>query len=392
MRTYRELFRAPEFTPLFVSSALSVAATTVSGLALGTLVHAATGSPLLTALAMFGPSLAQLVGAATLLSAADRIRPRAASTGLALAFALATAVQTVPGLPVWAVFAVLAAEGLVASVGGGVRSGLLNDILTKDGYLLGRSVLNMAVGTLQICGYAVGGLLVVLFAPRGTLFVGALLYLAAAAVSRLGLSDRPPRASGRPTVSATWRVNARLWASAPRRHVYLALWVPNGLVVGCESLFVSYAPDHAGVLFACGALGMLVGDTLAGRFLAPRWRERLAAPLRLLLAVPYLVFFLEPGPIVASAAVALASVGFAAGLLLQERLMRFTPDELSGQALGLHFSGLLALQGVGALLAGTLAELTTPAVAMTVTAAASVAVTLLLAPGLRERPPAVATA
>ncbi|WP_448317252.1 MFS transporter, partial [Streptomyces sp. CO7] len=222
MRTYRELFRAPEFTPLFVSSALSVAATTVSGLALGTLVHAATGSPLLTALAMFGPSLAQLVGAATLLSAADRIRPRAATTGLALVFAVATAVQTVPGLPVWAVFAVLAAEGLVASVGGGVRSGLLNDILTKDGYLLGRSVLNMAVGTLQICGYAVGGLLVALFSPRGTLLVGALLYLAAAAVSRLGLSDRPPRATGRPTVAATWRVNARLWAPAPRPPVHPA--------------------------------------------------------------------------------------------------------------------------------------------------------------------------
>jgi hypothetical protein len=66
--------------------------------------------------------------------------------------------------------------------------------------------------------------------------------------------------------------------------VYLALWVPNGLVVGCESLFVSFAPEHAGLLFVCAALGMLVGDTLAGRVLPPRWRERLGVPLRLLLA------------------------------------------------------------------------------------------------------------
>ncbi|MGW1542224.1 MFS transporter [Streptomyces sp. NPDC002309] len=392
MRTYQELFRTPEFTSLFATSALSVAASTVSGLALGTLVHSATGSPLLSALAMFGPSLAQVVGAATLLSAADRLRPRAAMTGLALIFAVATGVQAVPGLPVWAVFAVLAAEGLIASVGGGVRFGLLNEILTKDGFLLGRSVLNMAVGTLQICGYALGGVLVALLSPRGALLVGALLHVAAAAATRLGLTDRPPRAVGRPSAAATWRVNARLWSSTPRRYVYLALWVPNGLVVGCESLYVSYAPGYAGLLFACAALGMLVGDTLAGRFLPPRWRERLGAPLRLLLAAPYLVFFLEPGPSVALVAVTLASVGFAASLLLQERLMRLTPDELSGQALGLHSSGMLTLQGVGALLAGTIAELTTPGTAMTVMAAASVAVTLVLAPGLRGHPPVVATA
>ncbi|MDG4862035.1 MFS transporter, partial [Streptomyces sp. T-3] len=73
MRTYRELFRTPEFTPLFLTSAAQIAAQTVSGLALGTLVFTATGSPLLSALALFGPSLAQVVGAATLLSAADRL-------------------------------------------------------------------------------------------------------------------------------------------------------------------------------------------------------------------------------------------------------------------------------------------------------------------------------
>ncbi|NYV73920.1 MFS transporter [Streptomyces sp. UH6] len=392
MRTYRQLFRSPEYTPFFATGSLSVAASTVCGPARGVLVHSATGSPLLSALAMFGPSLAQVVGAATLLSAADRLRPRAAMTGLALVFAVTAAVQAVPGTPVWAVFAVLAFEGLIGSVGGGVRFGLLNDILGADGHLLGRSVLNMAAGVLQICGYALGGVLVVLLSPHGALLVGAALYVAAAAVTRLGLTDRPARATGRPSAAATWRANARLWSFAPRRHVYLALWVPNGLVVGCESLFIAYDPDHAGLLFACAALGMLVGDLLAGRILPPHLRGRLGAPLRLLLAAPYLLFFLQPALLVAASAVVLASVGFAASLLLQERLTLLTPDELSGQALGLHSSGLLALQGVGALTAGALAELTSPAAAMTVTAAASVAVTLALAPGLRVPPQATATA
>jgi MFS family permease len=383
MRTYRELFGAPEFTPLFLTSSVQVAATTVTGLALGTLVYAATRSPLLSALSMFGPSLAQLIGATALLSAADRLPPRAAMACIALAFALGTAAQAIPGLPVWAIFAIAAGLGTIASLGGGVRYGLLNEILPAEGYLLGRSVLNMSVGIMQICGFAVGGVLVAILSPRGALLAGAAAYVIAAAVARFGLSKRPPRTAGRPSIAQTWRNNAQLWSCVPRRYVYLALWVPNGLIVGCEALFVPYAPRHAGLLFAFAALGMLVGDTLTGRFIPSRWRERLSAPLRLLLAAPYLVFVLQPALPIAAAAVVLASVGYSASLLLQQRLMALTPGELSGHALGLHSSGMLAMQGVGATVAGAVAEWTSPGAAMAVMAVISVAVTLTLAPGLR---------
>ena len=283
----------------------------------------------------------------------------------------------------WAIFAIAAGLGTIAALGGGVRYGLLNEILPGEGYLLGRSVLNMSVGLMQICGFAVGGVLVATLSPRGALLAGAGLYLVAAAIARFGLSRRSPRTAGRPSIAQTWRNNAQLWSSAPRRYVFLALWVPNGLIVGCESLFIAYAPRHAGVLFAFAALGMLVGDTLTGRFVSSRWRARLSAPLRLLLAAPYLVFALDPALPVAAAAVVLASAGYSASLLLQQRLMALTPDELSGHALGLVSSGMLAMQGVGAALAGAVAERTSPGAAMAVMAVISVAVTLILAPGLR---------
>ncbi|WP_335936304.1 MFS transporter [Streptomyces sp. PTD5-9] len=388
MRTYRDLFRAPQFRPLFALSAVQVAASTMSGPALGALVYSATDSPLLAALSMFGSSLAQVIGATVLMSAADRLPPRAAMTGMALAFGAATAVLAVPGLPLPAVFAIVLAEGVVAAVGGGVRYGLLNEILPRDGYLLGRSVLNMCTGLAQVGGYAIGGLLVAALTARGALLVAAVLYLAGAAAARFGLARRPPRASGRPSVAATWRVNRVLWSSGPRRRTYLALWVPNGLVVGCESLFVPYAPGHAGLLFACAALGMLAGDTAVGRFVAPRLRERAHGPgsgqwaataLLLLLAAPYLLFAARPALPLALALAAPASVGFAASLLLQQRLMDLTPDEISGHALGLHSSGMLTLQGVAAGLAGTVAEWTSPGTAMAVMAGASLTVTLVLA-------------
>lgn len=386
--TYRGLFRAPEFSPLFVTASTQVAAMTVSGLALGTLVYAATHSPLLSALSMFGPSLAQVVGATALLSAADRLPPRAAMTTLALAFGSGTAVMAVPGLPLWAVFVVTLFLGLIGSVGGGVRYGLLSEILPAEGYLLGRSVLNMSVGTMQICGFAVGGGLVTALSPRGTLLTGAALHLVTAAVAWFGLSRRPARTAGRPSIVATWRTNALLWSSRPRRYVYLALWVPNGLIVGCESLFVPYAPRHAGLLFAFAAGGMLIGDAVTGRFVPPAWRRRLDAPLRLLLAAPYLVFVAHPALDLSVVAIALASIGYSATLLLQERLMALTPKDIHGQALGLHSAGMLTMQGVGAALAGAVAQYVAPGTAMAVMAAASLTVTLLLAPGLRREPPA----
>ncbi|MFF1467770.1 MFS transporter [Streptomyces mirabilis] len=385
MRSYSDLFRTREFTPLFLSSALNSAASTVAGLAVGTLVYRATDSPLLSAVSMFGPQLAQVVGATTLLSAADRLAPRATMTGIALSFAVGTAVMATPGLPVWGLFLLISVLGLISSLGGGVRWGLLNEILSKDGYLLGRSVFNMANGLTQITGYATGGVLVAVLSPRTTLAGAAVLYLAAALITRFGMTRRAPRATGRPSIAQTWRTNALLWSSRARRTTYLLLWIPNGLIVGCESLYVSYAPDRAGLLFAFAAFGMFVGDVTTGRFVPPAVRGRLGIPFLLLLATPYLLFALRPGVAVAAGAVALASVGFGASLIQQERLMALTPDELSGHALGLHSSGMLTMQGVSAALAGSVAQLTSPGTAMTVMAVTSIAATLLIS-GSRQRP------
>ena len=254
-------------------------------------------------------------------------------------------------MPVWGLLAITLAAGLASSAYGGAQWGLVSEILPADRYILGRSLFNMSVGVMQILGYAVGGALVDLVSPRGALLVAAALYLASCAATWLGLSPRRPRAAGRPSVRATLRVNHRLWSLPARRYAYLALWVPNGLIVGCEALFIPYAPRRASLLFIAAAAGMLAGDTVMGRLVPAHWRARLATPLRLLLAAPYLLFALRLPLPAAVAAVAVASVGYSASLLLQDRLLAVTPDGLHGQALGLHSSGMLTMQAVGAALA-----------------------------------------
>jgi len=94
--------------------------------------------------------------------------------------------------------------------------------------------------------------------------------------------------------------------------------------------------------------------------------------------------------------VAVASVGYSASLLLQDRLLAVTPQDTHGHALGLHTSGMLTMQAVGAALGGALggalAQWLPPADVMTLLAAASVLVTLALTPGLgHHRSPLVST-
>ena len=273
MPSYREVFAVPEFRPLFAASSAAAAAVTVEGLALATLVYAATRSPLLSAMAMFGASFAQVIGAATLLSMADRMPPRATLTVLGLLFTIAALGLAIPGVPVWGLLVITLAAGLASSAYGGAQWGLVSEILPADRYILGRSLFNMSVGVMQILGYAIGGALVDLVSPRGALLVAAALYLASCAATWLGLSPRRPRAEGLPSVRATLGVNRRLWSLPARRYAYLALWVPNGLIVGCEALFIPYAPRRASLLFIAAAAGMLAGDTVMGR-----WSQRTGGP------------------------------------------------------------------------------------------------------------------
>jgi MFS family permease len=373
--TYREIFALREFRTLFLGNALTVAGRTIQMLALSSLVYAATDAPLLAALALLGGLFPQAIGALTLLSFADRVRPRTfltlwSAAGLCEALLLASG-----ALPIAGMFLLIMAFGVIDSLTSAVRGGLIADAL-PGGFVLGRSVLNVSVGGMQIVGYALGGALIAALGPRGALLISAVLACWATLVSVFGLSDRRPRATGRAGIRTTFRVNRSLWAMPGLRPLFAAAWLPNGLIVGAEAMYVPYAEGTAGVLFMAGAAGMLLGDVVIGRWVPSR--ERWISPLQTLLAVPYLLFVFHPPMYVAAAAVFVASIGFAGSLGLEQRLVNRVPAALTGQAIGLVGSGRMTFQAVGAAVIGTVAERTGPAGAMTVAAVASLTVTSIL--------------
>lgn len=394
MPTYRDVAAAPEFRALFAGRAALSAAATIQMLAMAVLVYSGTGSPLLAALAFLAGSLPQVLGAMTLLAVADRMRPRRLLAGWALLRALAVALLALGVLPVWAALVLLMVAGAGDGVAGAAGYALLADVLPGR-YVLGRSVLNAADGLMQVIGYGAGGVVIAALGAGPALWIAAALVAGGAALYRGGLADRPARSHGRASVRGTWRSNLALLGNARVRTLLLAQWLPNGLIVGAEALYVPYAGRAAAVLFTCAAAGMMLGDAVVGRWTTPQQRRRLSLPLYGLLAAPYLAFPAHPGTAAAAALVAAASFGYAACLGLQEQLLEAAPLALRGQALGLAGAGMMSTQAIAAAAAGALATRVPAAAVMGIAGAASLlAAVALLArrrggeaatPGARRR-------
>jgi MFS family permease len=188
-----------------------------------------------------------------------------------------------------------------------------------------------------------------------------------------------PAAEG-PAVRQSWSVTVSLWRDRRIRSLLLVQWLPPACVTGAEALFVPYAAQRgfpagsAGLLMASVPVGMLLGNLVVGRLVPPPTRERLVAPLLLVLGVP-MVGFALPVPLWLTAGLAfLAGLGFSYGLGLQRIFLEALDPQVRGQAFALQFTGMMTLQGVGPLITGALAEVAPIALSMAVAGIATLGV------------------
>lgn len=382
MVSYGSLLKDPRFFGIFATQVTTVFSTSVTGLSIGFLVNHETGSTFLTSLATFAPSLANAFGAFGFMSHADTRRPRQLMVLLQTCLAFTLCAQALP-LPVPIRLALLLVGGVFTAVGAGIRLGLLQRIVPPQSYAPARSLLNLANGTIQVVGFALGSLLL-RSVPRSMLFcaltvlllLGAALLLITLPRDRVASNDADPADS----VQRTFRVNGWAFREPNIRVFLLALWIPNGIVVGAESLFIPFGKSQAGLLLSAGAAGMLLGDLVSGRFLSRGERSRINFAQRIIMASLYIVFWFNPSVILACLAVLIGSTGFSASLYLQERLVRLTPPDRKGQIQGLESSGRVASQGIFALIAGGLAEVLGPGATMGLMGSLSLFAVLLIQP------------
>ena len=332
---YRELFAIREFRVLFLNRCVVMLSVAASSLALGTITFQATGSAVLTAMAMFGGPLVSLVASQLLLAS---LGLGATADGPHAADGRAAARQRSPGG---------ARHAVAGSVRPARRPGTSSTRCSRgpSGSWCARSCrdrpgqVDLQPRRRRHAGRRLraGGVALLWLSPAICFLVAALADAVCLVNVRLGLRDRPARGAGGGggVVRRTAAVNRLLLGSRVTRPLYVAMWVPNGLVVGAEALYVPYGHGSvAGYLFAAAAAGMMVGDLVVGRFVPPHRRDGLIGPLRVTLAAPYLVLLLRP-PVAVTVVVAfVASVGYAAGLPLQERLFEHTDHAVQGRRWG----------------------------------------------------------
>lgn len=381
--TYREVFAVGQFRVLFGSYTLFLIGETVRILALSVTVYAATGSPLMSALAYAAGFLPYALGGALLLALADRRPPRTVMIGYEVLRAAVSAVLAAGLLPVPAMLALVFVTGIPSAVASASRTALLPDLLDGDRYVLGRAVFSMTAGGTQVLGFAAGGMLIAAVGAPGALWITAATCLASAGLLRLCLADHPRRRTGGSAgIGETWQVNRALLRRPAVRALLLAQWLAPALMVGAEGVLVPYAarvgaPDAAGLLFAAVAAGMFAGNLVVGRLVRPAGRERLAGPLALALGLPLLGFALCPAPGYAAILLTVSGFGVAYQLALAPRFLDAVPETQRGQAFGLLLTGTMTLQGLAAAAGGALGEVVAPALVVTLAGAASAIAALM---------------
>src|SRR5262249_46731553 len=113
-------------------------------------------------------------------------------------------------------------------------------------------------------------------------------------------------------------------------------------------------------------LGMLISGIVVGRLVRPAGREHLVAPLIATIGIGFLTLVTPASLVVALAALLVVGVGFAYSLGIQRAFLEALPETHRGQGFALLTTGMMTMQGLGPVLAGTVAQLTSIPSAMAV--------------------------
>jgi predicted MFS family arabinose efflux permease len=109
-------------------------------------------------------------------------------------------------------------------------------------------------------------------------------------------------------------------------------------------------------LMAAAPAGSSVGTYLFVRFVSPDARSRWIGPLAVLTGIPFILCAMRPSLTISLALWAIAGTAMAYQVQVMSSFVLAVPPERRGQAIGIGASGLLAVQGIGSLLGGVVAN------------------------------------
>jgi predicted MFS family arabinose efflux permease len=358
--TYRQLFGFREYRYLFGGQLLSFLGDQLGAVAIAALVFDRTGSGLLTAIAYAASWLPGVFGGPILATYADRLPRRRVLIVCDLARAALVALLALPAIPLWAAIVLLYVAHLWSPPFTAARSALMPEVLPGDVYILGNGLANVTFQVCQVAGFALGGIVVALTGPAFALLANAATFASSALLIMGGVRPRPSPGRGeQPGLWRDFRDGARYIATDPwLRGCLLLVWTASAFSFAIEGVAYPFAVQlgggarTAGLLLAASGVGFAIGAMVLTRMLPPRTRDRLlpyAAGLSVAVLVP-IVF--APNVTVVFCLLAMMGAGASFAAPLNAMFVRRVAPAYRGRAMGVATSGLLAVQGVGFLVAG----------------------------------------
>jgi MFS family permease len=370
---WRDVFGHAEFRALFLAGVLSVAGDQLARVALSVLVFDRTESAGLTALTYALTYIPDLLFGPLLAGFADRYPRRTVMIVTDLARAVLVAAMAVKALPLLVVILLLLGLQAFGSPFNAARAATLPAVLPGDHYVLGKAANDMVVQFSQVLGFGTGGVIVVAVGTSGGLLLDSATFLLSAVLIAVGVRRRPvpPRQADESHGSYFKDLAAgfSLVTRTPKLRALVILATIAGFYVTVEGLAVPYAneigggPKAAGLLLAASPAGAVAGMWLITLW-EPDKRMRLLGPLAVLACLPLIACFMAPGLLPTVVLWAVSGMASAYHLPTSAAFVQAVPDAQRGQAFGVASTALKSSQGLGILLAGLVAEQSSPSVAL----------------------------
>ncbi|MGY6656820.1 MFS transporter [Amycolatopsis sp. TRM77291] len=381
---FKAAFAVGEFRALWAAEALSQAGDQLARVALSVLVWERTASAGLTGLTYGLTYLPTLIGGTLFAGLADRYPRRTVMIVCDLLRAAIAALMAVPGMPL----VVLAGLLVILTMAGGpfraAQLALLPDVLEGDRYIAGLAVRTITIQTAQLAGFGGGGLVIGFVTPYWGLVIDAVTFVVSALLVSTGVRRRRPVAAESSVKSRVARAfsgeGAReLWQGKGIR-VLFGLKMLAGFAIAPEGLAAPLAVGlgagtfAVGLILAADPVGAVIGSWIFTKWVPARRKTRMVGILAIASVVPLVFLFFRPPLPVCLVLIGLSGA-FAAPYHLQAvaLMARAVPDGVRAQVMGLTSTSLVTVQGIGIMLAGGLAQLTGPFVAVGVAATVAVA-------------------
>ncbi len=240
------------------------------------------------------------------------------------------------------------------------------DVLPGDTFVLSSAIGNITFQASQILGFVAGAGVVAVLDPHKTLGIDAATFAVSAVILAAGVRSRPAPARAGGTRASLWSVSAdgvRIVFGSRLLLTLLLFGCLAGFYIVPEGLAAPYARSlhgnalTVGLLMAAVPLGMVIGAFLISRIAAPSARIRMMGWLAVLSCAPLIGSAWSPPLWVALALWTLAGAGGAYQLAAAAAFVQALRPDTRARAFGVAQSGLYAVQGLGILAGGAVAQL-----------------------------------